>query len=154
MPDAVPGGLTYLIWLSLCDNLCNKKGMIAFILKWRKLKVSLVARMLGSSPGCPPWKFICHLWAVEGIGEEVVTQSCQEHLRLWGRIPLLGFFRPFAFFWNGSLSSGRGGECSPEDLAVGSHLPRFIKMASVLDWRILSPGVCPLPCSDWLTNSW
>lgn len=125
MPDAVPGGLNYLIWLSLCGNLCNKKGMIAFILKWRKLKVSLVARMLGSSPGCPPWKFICHLWAVEGMGEEVVTQSCQEHLRLWGRIPLLGCFRflPFALFWNGSLSSVGEGSALLKTWQLGLIFP-------------------------------
>ena len=131
----------------------TKKALVSFILKGRKLKVSLVARMPGSSPMycCwPPWKFIYHLWAVEGIGEEAVAQSPQEHLGLWRRIALLGCLSPFAFFWNGSLCSGRGGT---ERGALSWRPGSWVSSSQVHQngiWARLThppPGVCP----DWLT---
>lgn len=42
----------------------TKMALVSFILEWRKLKVSFVARMPASSPMhyCRPlWKFIYHL---------------------------------------------------------------------------------------------
>lgn len=131
----------------------TKTALVSFILKGRKLKVSLVARMPASSPMycCwPPWKFIYHLWAVEGIGEEAVAQSPQEHLGLWRRIALLGCLRPFAFFWNGSLCSGRGGR---ERGALSWRPGSWVSSSQVHQngiWARLThppPGVCP----DWLT---
>ena len=139
--------LCQVAWYTLSDlvfmtTFMTKTALVSSILKWRKLKVSLVASMPASSPMycCwRPWKFIYHLWAIERIGEEAVAQSRQEHLGLWRRTALLGCLRPLLSSEMGPCvvgGEGGRGQRSPEDLAVGSHLPRFVSMASELDWHI------------------
>lgn len=60
--------------------------------------------------------------------------GCEEELHFLAAFVLLisSEMGPCVVGEEGGREGGRG-EHSPEDLAIGSHLPRFIRMASELD---------------------
>lgn len=157
MLDAVPGSLKYLICLGLHDTLWGRYGFFHFETEETEAQVRCqsVTVLSGSMDcSCPSRKFRRRLSALEGIGEEAVIQGCQEHFRLWTRFHFSAPFGSWLSSYVGPCVWWWGEEGEALSWIFGSHVSYFHvhQNGPCPGQTHPPPGVCPLPCSDQLTN--